>query len=87
MSSYEFTNCGDVQFGATLNNDEMMDLITKWTDGLCPVCFEEINAGAIICDECLDRAQSFRRNGPQVVRPNYNDPKYHRPGRNKLFKS
>jgi hypothetical protein len=56
---------GGVQVTQTyLYADDVRDLICAWTDGVCPVCHIEINDGAIICDECLDRAQSFRRNDP-----------------------
>ena len=69
MSKFDFNSFGGVVFGGTtLDNDEMMELIQKWTDGLCPVCFEGINEGEIICDACFERAQSFRSNGPPVER-------------------
>ena len=65
---FAFNGWGGVEFETTsLDNEEMMDLIRTWTDGLCPVCFEAINEGEIICDECLEKAQAFRRTGPPVV--------------------
>ena len=73
-----------------LDQDEVKRLVREWSDGLCPACFEEINDGAIVCDGCLERAQSFRRNGPPVdartTGPDWNDPKYRKPGKNFLFK-
>lgn len=45
----------------TLTYDEMCKLVTLHTDGCCPVCFEEIPMGSIICDECLSDARTYRR--------------------------
>ena len=76
-------------FAIELDEDEMNDLVKQWTDGHCPVClFDEINEGEILCDACFEQAQAYRRNGPPVSRPSYDDPKYHTErGKNKLFKS
>ena len=58
---------GGIEFETTsISHGEVMDLIRTWTDGLCPICFEDINEGAVICDECLERAEAFRQNGPPV---------------------
>jgi predicted amidophosphoribosyltransferase len=43
----------------TLDWTEMRKLIEWYTDGTCPVCGEDINAGEVICDSCYDRASRF----------------------------
>ena len=69
MGKFDFDQFGNVVFdGTTLDTSDMAALVRKWTDGICPVCFEEINEGEIVCDACLGRAQSFRCNGPPVGR-------------------
>jgi len=70
--------------GITLSEAEANEMYHLWHDGRCPVCLEEINLGAVVCDDCLRAATSFRRNSPPVLR-DYSDPKYYR-GRQRLFK-
>lgn len=43
---------------ATLDDDEIEELIRWYTSGHCPACFQEINVDHIVCDDCLEQAKS-----------------------------
>ena len=49
-----------------LTDIETHKLAQLYYDGRCPVCNEEINTGAVICDDCYSQAQSYREDGPPV---------------------
>ena len=44
-----------------LTDEEVRRLVIFYTDGCCPVCFEEIADGDVVCDECLHEARNNRR--------------------------
>lgn len=43
-----------------LTTDQMNALVAYWQDGLCPVCYTEIQGRDTICDDCLKTAISNR---------------------------
>ena len=43
-----------------IESEEMQALITLYTDGCCPVCFEEISQGDVVCNECLEAGRTNR---------------------------
>ena len=44
-----------------LTSEEMQTLIALYTGGCCPVCFEEISQGDVVCNEHLEEARNNRR--------------------------
>jgi len=44
----------------SLTSDQMHTLVQYWRDGYCPICFAEIPLNDVICDDCLERANSAR---------------------------
>ena len=45
----------------TVLTEEQMGAINEWwTDGLCPVCHDEICQGDVICNDCLAIAAAKR---------------------------
>jgi hypothetical protein len=43
-----------------LTEEEMESVIKIYTDGLCPVCLEEIALNDVICDGCFEQVKQAR---------------------------
>ena len=49
-----------------LNDEEIWQIIGEFNDGRCPCCWEPINVGETICDDCFARASHYRAHGPPI---------------------
>ena len=55
-------------FITALGWEEMRKLIEWYTDGICPVCGEDINFGEVVCDDCYDQASRFGPRADELFR-------------------
>ena len=69
MIDYDFDiNSQLIINGETIPHGDLAEILDKYFDGLCPACNEgvEINQWQIICNDCFERAQSYRCDGPPL---------------------
>ncbi len=74
MTNYDFDTDGQpIINGVTVDHSEFAEMLEKYMDGFCATnCGETINLGEIICNDCFDKAKSYRVDGPPLPHT-YND--------------
>jgi hypothetical protein len=66
-ASFEWDGNGGVEIegsdGSTvaLTEDEVIEAVEFLTDGLCPLCLQEIPLESELCSECLKRVAAYHR--------------------------